>query len=248
MNARDTYLFGTDILGAPAARSEIEVDDVEDGDLGDQVAHEVESADQAETAATEAAVAAVAVPGEKALSVPALSPAGPTSTLPSLLPVPKRTVPSPIPGISDVKWTQFLLAMVVAPLDSVSASNGYGLFNMKMRRLADLGLVKGETATRGTSKRMIWVGDFVPPMTAERFLSSREAQRSAFGESMRRYVAALADGSIPKPSGGWPAKTTLSGALAILHRCGPQGLSTWADESKRFADTETLVTKANGIF
>ena len=41
---------------------------------------------------------------------------------------------------------------------------------------------------------------------------------------------------------------TLSGALAILHRCGPNGLKSWSDESARFPMTVALFERTNGIF
>lgn len=159
------------------------------------------------------------------------------------------TIPSAIPGVSDAAWTRFLAAMQVAPLDAVSASNGYGMFEMKMRRLADLGMARNVSMTRDPdSGRMVWVGDFVPPYTAERFLGSEELQRRVLGDSMRRYVDGLRDGTIAKPAKGWPRGATLSGVLAILHRCGPNGLETWTDESKRFPDTAALFARTNGAF
>ena len=65
---------------------------------------------------------------------------------------------------------------------------------------------------------------------------------------MRRYVDGLRDGSVAKPKGGWPVGMTLSGALAVLQRCGPSGLVTWNDAGKRFPATVTLYERANGIF
>jgi hypothetical protein len=44
-----------------------------------------------------------------------------------------------------------------------------------------------------------------------------------------------------------PTGMTLSGALAVLHRCGPNGLDSWKS-GKRFEHTEALFKKTNELF
>lgn len=159
------------------------------------------------------------------------------------------TVPTELPGLaSDAAWTRFARAVQSASPGAVSPSNALGMFEMKPRRLADLGLMATSSQVRTPSGRMVWVGDFVAPMTKDKFLRDSGAQYRAFADSMRAYVAGMKDGSVPTPDGGRPKGMTLSGALAILHRCGPSGLKTWNDEEKRFSDTVALYERANGIF
>ena len=161
---------------------------------------------------------------------------------------PTSILQSEIPGISDEAWTEFSKAMKTAEVGSVSASNGHGMFEMKPRRLADLGLMKELSCLRGPMNRMVWKGEFVSPLTQKIFLKDPKVQYRAFSASMRKYVDGLRDNSIPRPDGGRPEGLTLSGALAVLHRCGPSGLKTWNDEENRFPDTVNLYQRANGIF
>lgn len=161
---------------------------------------------------------------------------------------PRRVLHSEIPGIPDDSWTDFVLAMKTAQPGSISASNAYGMFEIKPKRLADLGLIKNVKCKRSTSGRMVWTGEFVSPHTLKSFLKSPKLQYETFCKSMQLYVKGLADGSIPRPEGGLPEELTLSGVLAILHRAGPKGFAKWNDEASRFEDTVALVNKTNGIF
>jgi hypothetical protein len=158
------------------------------------------------------------------------------------IPQPKtRALSSQIPGVPDEAWTEFSLTMKTASPKSISKSGSLGMFEMKPRRLADLGLM------RNVEKKKSWTGQWVPPLTESGFLSSAVEQYDAFGKSMRDYIAGLDSGAVPQPEDGLPRDMTLSGALAILHRCGPQGLLRWAD-GERFPETEALYKAANGIF
>ncbi len=125
---------------------------------------------------------------------------------------------SQLPGVPDDAWTQFVRAMIVAPLSSVSPSNGLGLFDITPRRLADLGVVR--QLERGKSPkppyRTIYVAVFVPPMTPEKFLGSPSAQYKCFSES-------------------------------ICHRAGPSGLESWRREN-RYPATELVYTRVAGVF
>lgn len=159
------------------------------------------------------------------------------------------TFKSPFKKVSDEKWTEFVNAMRTAELSNVSDSNALGAFEMKMRRLGDLGLVKNLRCVRSPdTNRLIWEGDFVSPMTAKRFLSDPDAQYRAFSDSMRDYRKRIKKGEVPWPEGGLVDGTTFSGVLAILHRAGPKGIANFADPEKRFPETEELYNKVNGIF
>jgi len=159
----------------------------------------------------------------------------------------EKVLKSPLENVSDRSWTDFALAMKSASLGTVSDSNAMGMFAMKARRLADLGLVKNVACDRSPTGRLVWVGDWVPPMTQKAFLASPKHQYDAFVESMRRYVDEL-DTARLEMSGELPEDMTLSGALAILHRCGPSGLKNWGNEEKRFPETIALYERANGVF
>lgn len=171
---------------------------------------------------------------------PALRPFSVTSVPTALV---GHTLKSEIPEVSDAAWTKFALAMKTASPSAISDTGAYGMFQLKPRRLADLGLMKNLVNVKGK-----WTGDWVEPLTEKVFLASPPAQYRAFGASMRRYVDGLRDRTIPRPEGGRPEGATLSGILAVLHRCGPSGLKTWNDVNDRFPDTVALYQKANGIF
>lgn len=169
-------------------------------------------------------------------------------------PAPSIIVKSELPGVSNEAWTKFVIAMKTAELGDVSPSNALGAFELKPRRLADLGFMKNLLKKRSAptkeypNGRMIWVGDFIAPMTAKRFLGDPNLQYKAFVGSMKDYVQKLRSKQIPKPDGGPIDGMRLAGVLAILHRAGPNGLKTFGDPSKRFDDTLKLYTAANEAF
>lgn len=177
----------------------------------------------------------------------------------ALTPPANHVLKSPLDCATDAQWTKFIFAMKTADLDTVGPANEQGMFAMRPRRLVDLGLGMDLESTRMDSGRMGWVFLFVPPMTEELFLGPGESgsdakhaaaaqiQLDTFTRSMLDYVAAIRAKTIPSPAVR-PAGLTLSGALAVLHRCGPSGLKSWADVSSRRQDTITLVDCANGAF
>jgi hypothetical protein len=95
--------------------------------------------------------------------------------------------------------------------------------------------------------RLAFDGEFVLPMTRRKFLENAGVQYRVFAVSIGRYVDGLRTGAVPQPDEA-PEGMTLSGALAILHRVGPNGLVKWADESARFSDTNDLYLRTNGLF
>jgi len=166
------------------------------------------------------------------------------ATEPPVLFPARRFLASEISGVPDEAWTGFTLAMKIQAPGAVSASNELGMFGIRLRRLADLGLVKNLRKTRSPTGHMVWLGDWVPPLTQKLFLDTPRYQYKAFAGSMRRYDRALRDGLMAhRPEG-----LTLSGMLAVLHRCGPSGLESWARRDRRFPATVEVVERANGIF
>lgn len=147
-----------------------------------------------------------------------------------------------IPGVPDDQWTQFVRGMICAAPTQVSDHNDLGMFAMKPRRLADLGIVQRLARKKTNSNRVVWVAVFVAPMTSDKFLKSPQAQYKAFAASNKDYATQIAGGKIVKdPS------ISLSGALAICHRAGPQGLKTWAS-GERFPATQAAYDRVAGIF
>ncbi len=143
-----------------------------------------------------------------------------------------RVLKSELPGVSNEAWTQFVFAMKIAQLGAVSASNGLGMFDVRYKRLAELGLVTDVGYKRdAVTNRSVQVATWVPPLTREKFLASANAQYKVFVASMNDYFTALFNGKIDAPKD--PAMT-VSGALAILHKGGRGALAKWSDVNERF--------------
>lgn len=231
MSLRDAYLRGSVLLGGVGEITVVE----EVAGVGGHLAQEADRA----VAEVEADEREVLRPFEDAPKV-----ATPTTPAGS----PPRVLKSEIRNVSDAAWTNFVLTMKTAQLGSISASNDFGMFEIKARRLVDLGSAKDLRRARSPSNRLVWICEFVPPLTQREFLSSPSAQYDTFIKSTRAYIEGLRDGSVPKPDGGFPVGMSLSGALSILHRCGPSGLKGWNDPDDRFPNTAALFERTNGIF
>jgi len=151
---------------------------------------------------------------------------------------------SPLPGVSDEAWTRFVYICATAPRRHVSPSNAYGMFEMFPRRLADLGLMTNLRRTTAPSGRVVWEGDFVAPLTAERFLSSSRAQYRAFCLSIVDYAERISRRDIKVSAATGLA---MSGVLALLHRAGPHGVDSW-QKGRCFEATRSLVERVQGVF
>lgn len=147
-------------------------------------------------------------------------------------------------GVSDRAWTEFVRRMAVAPLSAVSPSNALGMFELSVRRLADLGIV-GSLVRTTKDNRTIWCADFIAPMTSDKFLKSAKAQYQALARSMRDYADRIASGEVARDP-----RISLAGALAILHRGGPSGLKTWfgTDVFPAMKKTKQLYSTVAEIF
>lgn len=154
-----------------------------------------------------------------------------------------ETVDSPLEGVDDVVWTQYVRLMIVAPVSAVSASNALGMFGMMPRRLADLGMIKKLKRQQSNANKTIWAGEFISPLTANKFLKNPQLQYIAFARSMKDYDRKMESlGEIARdPS------MSRSGALSILHRAGPSGLKTWAS-GNRFPSTVDAYERVAGVF
>lgn len=164
---------------------------------------------------------------EAELDAPALRPFRPDG----------RVLESPFPKVSDEQWTDFVFAMKTSPLGYVSESNCLGMFSIRFKRLADLGLVTNVHYKKGTGN--VQEADWVEPLTLEGFLGSAASQYKIFVESMRRYVDDLRGKELP-------SGMSVSGALAILHRGGLGALAKW--QEMKFESTLALFNVVNGVF
>lgn len=162
---------------------------------------------------------------------------------------------SPLKGVTDEQWKAYLRALATpSHSGKVSAKLALGAFLFTYPRLADLGLVRN--VRRATlNGRPVWTGDFVAPLTLERFLDSPTLQLEAMAKSavdyapkvrvlFDKYLGARFVGATNQPA-------TLSGLLAIAHRGGLKGLASWVKnegDRAKFPNTTAAYNAANGIF
>lgn len=151
--------------------------------------------------------------------------------------IPNARLPSPFPPVPTDAWTAFVRAMATQATGTISPSNGLGLFEMKPRRLQDLGLMMDVVPLRRNGK-CVWTGRFVSPLSPRRFLSDPVLQYNTFVASMTDYTGRIDRGDLVLPDG-----MSRAGALAILHRSGPAGL-----KGERFESTQRLFEQVREIF
>lgn len=162
-----------------------------------------------------------------------------------------KSPPPPIPGINAAAWSSFAKKLK-GP--NVIRYGAYGVFAMGVRRLEDLGLVKGTKRVKDPKTgRPIWTGTWVPPMSQQTYMSSLKTQYKTFAKSMTEYAKLYRKARAAKPElfakavNGKPL--TMSGFLALAHRAGGRGaLSAVASPSKRFPQTWGFALRVNGIF
>ena len=153
-----------------------------------------------------------------------------------------RLLKSPLVGVADAPWTDFVFSMKVGDRETVSGSNGLGLFDVRYKRLRDFGLVENVHYERDpVTNRSVQVAYWVPPLTRDLFLKSASAQYKVFVASMSAYFRELRARELALPKG-----VSASGALAILHRGGPGALAKWGE--RQFEATRDLCRLCNGVF
>jgi hypothetical protein len=159
---------------------------------------------------------------------------------------------SPINGVEPQTWLRFMAALGDRDhARAVTESGHLGFFRFGMPRLAELGLACNVRRDK-VGSRKVWVGDFVPPLTREQFLSDLGLQSRVFALSSGDFATFLAE-SRPKDLGqlidGQGA--TLSGLLAVLHRAGISGYEKWLskpDDHPKFPHTTAAYKAANKLF
>ena len=142
---------------------------------------------------------------------------------------------SPLEGVHSDAWQSFAEVLEVQAVGAISASGGLGAFDIRPRRLVELGYA---TNLRRFDGRQFC--DFAAPWTQARFLTDPFAQHAVLSKSMQAYYDALRRGEIVKPK-----DMTMSGALAVLHVGGRGALAGWP---KLFDNTRALFEAAQGVF
>jgi hypothetical protein len=132
--------------------------------------------------------------------------------------------PSPLAGVSNAAWSRFYTSLAVQPDAAVSESGGFGAYDIRPRRLVELGYATALPSVRTEAGRQVHVCEFVLPWTQARFLADPIAQYAALRGSMVRYHRALLAGELLRPEG-----VSMAGALAILHVGGRGALASWPE-------------------
>lgn len=130
-------------------------------------------------------------------------------------------LPSPFDGVSDEAWTKFLGAL------STDAAG-------KPRPLDFLGPTGAVGMYAIPARRLADLG--IKGDAVVRLRRDPHAQRNALVESLIRYLKAL---SVPEGM-------TRSGALAILHCAGPNGLALF--KTRPLKPTQEMFKRSNGLF
>ena len=158
---------------------------------------------------------------------------------------------SPIPEASDEQWARFVRLMQVGDVAAVTPTGQVGVFQTRLKRLEDLGLVRDVRRVQHAGAAPSWTATFRPPLTLARLLSDPLLQYRIFVVSMKRYrdeVLARHRDAIGTVIEGKPA--TLSGLMAVSQHAGP-ALGSWlASEAdrKRFKQTTTAYGRTTGVF
>ena len=158
---------------------------------------------------------------------------------------------SPLPEASDEQWARFVRLMQVGDVAAVTPTGQVGIFQTRLKRLEDLGLVSDVRRLPHAGAAPSWTATFRPPLTLARLLSDPLLQYRIFVVSMKRYrdeVLARHRDAIGKEIEGKPA--TLSGLMAVSQHAGP-ALGSWlASEAdrKRFKQTTAAYGRTTGVF
>jgi len=148
--------------------------------------------------------------------------------------------PCPIDGVEQDAWERFVRACATGKrLGAVSETNALGIFELRPRRLADLGILRNLRRTQPGEHgpKAIWIGCFVDAAFGVQLRKRFEVQYQVFCASVREHADRLMSGALKRPE-----SLTLSGALAALHRAGEGALERLNPK------TAALVESANGLF
>lgn len=160
------------------------------------------------------------------------------------------SIPSPWKDVSSPAWTRFC-ALIVGKNKptSISPKGFFGLFQMSVRRLVDLGIMSNPKSKQVETFR-VWSGDWVVPQ--EKFMTDPNLQYRMFGKSMDLYRNIISE-KFKQVLGlnieGKPA--TLSGLLALSHMASSEGMHKWLTDGTirtKFTWATDAYNRTNGIF
>lgn len=143
---------------------------------------------------------------------------------------------SPLAGVSAQQWYDLVCVLDVQGIQAVSASGGFGSYDLRPRRLVELGYMINLKSTR-LNNRWIYTGTFVASLTKSKLLTDPVLQYTILTRSLVEYDREL-DRS----------KITRAGALIILHRGGKGALTEYCNTGKLFSETQKLFDKGKDIF
>lgn len=151
----------------------------------------------------------------------------------------ESSLASPLAGVSPMQWEGFLKALEVQPIQAISESGGFGSYDLRPRRLVELGYATGLRPKRNRKGRLIYECDLVP-WTVQEFLWDPMAQHAVLAHSIAQYEQELQSGTLQRPEG-----LSVAGSLAILHRGGRGALGGWPH---LFKQTRALCEAAQNTF
>ena len=168
-------------------------------------------------------------------------------------------LPSPIGGVTDGQWSEFVRRSKVGRIDTISSSYGLGYFLMDMRQLQELGYVKNVTQVDYAGKK-VWNGDWIEPYSLEMYLSNAKLQYEVFVRVMLGYMQAIkskyakylhaqVEGQHKTDAGviSYSEKISMSGLMGAAHRAGLAGLGKWLEGDRKPSTTEAFL-RFNGLF
>lgn len=161
-------------------------------------------------------------------------------TAATLLRFRSQPLASPLPGVSNEQWTRLARALEVQPPRAISESGGYGSYDLRPRRLVELGLANNLRVTRTPSGRQAHACDLLLPLTEKRLLTDPLMQLVILRRAIASHHAQLCKNEITRPEG-----VTIAGGLAILHVGGRGALASWPN---LFDETRALYEAARGAF
>lgn len=152
---------------------------------------------------------------------------------------------SPFNDVSNAQWMDFVETMSTGETGDIDERGKLGMFRESPRRLQSLGLMQGVKPVTLESGARIFAGEFVEPLTLERYLRSPLLQYNVFEQNISALRDELRDAGFELDS------LTLSGLLALAHCAGIRGARSWllnSEDHSRFPMTTEMVHAANGIF
>lgn len=157
------------------------------------------------------------------------------------------TIPLPI---ARNQWLAFVKVLATGERKAVTPNFRLGVFEMTVRRLCDIGAMENPRMVQHEG-RQVWDADWIRPANLRAFLDDGMTQYALFAQSVQGYAS---DERLRSMVGVTVdnSKATLSGLLAVAHRAGLPGLSSWVTDPKnraKFRDNTTAhYARANGLF